>query len=68
MANDLTNTTQPEAIMLARALEGEGIPWTCHEAASELRRLHAKVERLTEALQQIRALDYRNAATNGAAG
>ena len=42
---------QSEAILLARGLEVEGVPWTRHEVAAELRRLHA-IEAETEGLRK----------------
>jgi hypothetical protein len=44
---------QPEALMLARALEGESIPWCRSDVASELRRLHAANAELVEALRDM---------------
>ncbi len=43
---------QPEAILLARGLEGDGVPWTRHEVAAELRRLSALNAELVEALEE----------------
>ena len=46
--------TQPEALRLADFLEDVLHDWTCaHDAAAELRRLHADNEKKSEAIQRL---------------
>jgi predicted Ser/Thr protein kinase len=54
--------TEPEALRLAEALEGKATaPWTREEAAAELRRLHAEVERMSADARRLDWLQQKGA-------
>jgi hypothetical protein len=66
MMNEQDMTAQPEALRLADALDSAPYSSGCtNEAAAELRRLHAEIERLRGALREIADETY-DSWTNGA--
>ena len=54
----MSNTQKPDALRLADCLEGNATtPWTREEAATELRRQHARIVELEAQLSAIGAGD-----------